>query len=237
MCQKVRDLVYSDRRIQVEEIAQALGISHGSVSTILHDRLGMRKLTARWVPKSLSDTPVAPRASVCSALLKRFRSKDDFLLRLVTVDETWVHYYKAENEAQSRQWVGPEFPRPKKFKTQPSVGKVMATVFWDAKGVIMLDFLPKRSTINGMYYANLLYKLRTAILEKRRGKLSKGILLQQDNGRVPTCKVAMDAVDRKGYDQYHILPIRLTKLLATSFYFQTCKRISVDFISSLMKKS
>ena len=33
--------------IQVEEIAQALGISHGSVSTILHDRLGMRKLTAR----------------------------------------------------------------------------------------------------------------------------------------------------------------------------------------------
>ena len=40
---KVLDLVYSDRRIQMEEIAQALGISHGSVSTILHDRLGMRK--------------------------------------------------------------------------------------------------------------------------------------------------------------------------------------------------
>ena len=37
MCEKVRDLVYSDRRIQVEEIGQALGISHGSVSTILHD--------------------------------------------------------------------------------------------------------------------------------------------------------------------------------------------------------
>ena len=47
MCKKVRDLVYSDRQIQVEEIAQALIISHGSVSTILHDRLGMRKLTAR----------------------------------------------------------------------------------------------------------------------------------------------------------------------------------------------
>ena len=44
---KVRDLVYSEKRIQVEEIAQAFGISHGSVSTILHDRLDMRKLTAR----------------------------------------------------------------------------------------------------------------------------------------------------------------------------------------------
>ena len=113
----------------MEEIAQALGISHGSVSTILHDR---------------------------------FRSKDDFLLRLVTVDETWVHYYEPENKAQSRQWVGPGSPRPKKFKTQPSAGKVKATVFWDAKGVIM-DFLPKRSTITGVYYANLLDQLRTAV--------------------------------------------------------------------------
>ena len=79
MCKKVQDLVYSDRRIQVEEIAQVLGISHGSVSTILHDRLGMRKLTARWVPKSLSDEQMATRASVCSALLKLFRSKAFFL--------------------------------------------------------------------------------------------------------------------------------------------------------------
>ena len=104
---------------------------------------------------------MATRASVCSALLKRFRSKDDFLLRLVTVDETWVHYYEPENKAHSRQWVGLWSPRPKKFKTQPSAGKEMATVFWDAKGVIMLDFLPKRSTITGVYYANLLDQLRT----------------------------------------------------------------------------
>ena len=64
MCKKVRDLVYSDRRIQVEEIAQALGISHGSVSTILHDRLGMRKLTARWVPKSLGNQKISMQCLV-----------------------------------------------------------------------------------------------------------------------------------------------------------------------------
>ena len=95
----------------MEEIAQALGISRGSVSTILHDRLGIRKLTTRWVPKSFSNEQIATRASVCSAWLKRFRSKYDFLLRLVTVDETWVHYYEhyyeLENKAQSlgRAWV------------------------------------------------------------------------------------------------------------------------------------
>ena len=76
----------------------------------------------------------------------------------------------------------------------------MATVFWDTKGLIMLDFLPKRSTITGVYNANLLDQLRTAIREKCQGKLSKGVLLQQDNARVHTCKVVMDTVERNGYE-------------------------------------
>ena len=115
MCNKVRDLVYSDRRIKVEEIANALYISHGSIPTTLHDCLSMHKLT---VPKSLSDKQMATKASIYSALLKRFRSKeDDFLSRLVAVDETWVHYYEPENKAQSRQSVGPGSLRPKKSKT------------------------------------------------------------------------------------------------------------------------
>ena len=71
LCKKVWDLVYSDRRLQVEEIVPALSISHGRVSTMLHDRLGMHKVMARWVPKSLSDERMATRASVHNALLKR----------------------------------------------------------------------------------------------------------------------------------------------------------------------
>ena len=141
----------------------------------------------------------------------------DFLLRLVTVDETWVHYYESENKAQSRQWVGPGSPRPKKFKTQPSAGKVMAPVFWDAKGVIMLDVLPKRRTITGVYYANLLDQLRTAIRKKRRCKLSKGVLLQQDNAIVYTCKVAIDDVERNGYEL--IPPLAYSLDLAPNDFF------------------
>ena len=93
----------------------------------------------------------------------------------------------------------------------------MATVFWDAQGVIKLDFLAKKSTITGAYYANLLDQLRTAICEKRRSKLSKGILLQQDNARVYTCKIVMDAVERNGYE---LIPQPAYSLdLAPSDYF------------------
>ena len=76
----------------------------------------------------------------------------------------------------------------------------MATVLWDAQGLIMLDFPLKKSTITGAYYENLLDQLRTAIREKRRGKLSKGNLVQQDDARVHICKIAMDVVERNRYE-------------------------------------
>ena len=155
----------------------------------------------------------------------------------MTVDETGVHYYEPENKALSRQWVGPGSTRSKKFKTRPSLARFMATVFWNAKCVIMLDFLPKKDTIIGVYNANLLDQLRTAIHEKRRGKLSKGVLLQQDNARVHTCKVAMDAVERNGYELIPH-PAYSPGLAPSDFFlFPNLKRISVDVISGLTKKS
>ena len=131
---------------------------------------------------------MATRASVCSALLKRFRSKNDFLLCLVTVDEIWVHYYESENKAQEssvgRAWV----PEAKEVQD--------ATICWQGDGHSILG--RKRRYYVGQekynnWSANLSDQLRTSIREKHRGKLSKGVLLQQDNGRVHTCKVAMDA--------------------------------------------
>ena len=63
-----------------------------------------------------------------------------------------------------------------------SAGKVMVTVFREADGVLPVDFLVQRRAINGEYYASLLEQLRVTIMEKRRGKMSKGVRLLQDSG-------------------------------------------------------
>ena len=54
----VRSLVEEDGRLSVCEIAQAVDISVGSAHSILHEELGLRKLSARWVSKA-----IAPRAA------------------------------------------------------------------------------------------------------------------------------------------------------------------------------
>ena len=118
---------------------------------------------------------------------------DDFVDRLVTVDEAWVHHYTPKTKEQSKQWMHHGSPPPKKAKSVPSAGKVMATVFWDAEGILLIDYLEKGKTITGVYYANLITQLRQKIRRLRRGKLQKGVIFHQDNAPAHTSAVAMAA--------------------------------------------
>ena len=51
---KIYDIVLDDSKVIVHELAEGAGISIGSVVKILHEDLGMRKLTAKWVPRLLT---------------------------------------------------------------------------------------------------------------------------------------------------------------------------------------
>ena len=54
MIDKIHDMVLSDRRIKVREIVEATGISQGRVFSILHKKLGVKKILERWVPRLLN---------------------------------------------------------------------------------------------------------------------------------------------------------------------------------------
>ena len=71
MIARVEQVVMEDRRLTVRQIAANTGISLGSVDTILHDDLKMRKVSARWVPRMLTDENKASRVAVCQAMLSR----------------------------------------------------------------------------------------------------------------------------------------------------------------------
>jgi hypothetical protein len=66
----VRDLTEGDRRLTVVEICQELGISYGSVESIIKEQLQFRKISARWVPRLLSDQQKSPnRRKIGSVVL------------------------------------------------------------------------------------------------------------------------------------------------------------------------
>lgn len=205
---QVETAILEDRRITVRQQARNVKISVVSVDKIIHDHLHMRKLPARWVPRLLTPFQKQERVRCSQALLTMCQeNQEEFFDRLITQDKIWFHHYDPETKAQSKQWKHYDSPPPKKACVQPSAGKVMLTVFWDQRGVVMMDFLAKGTTITGTYYASLLQKLREAIKTERRGMLTKGVRLLQDNVPVHNAHVAQTKARSCGYE---ILPHPLT---------------------------
>jgi histone-lysine N-methyltransferase SETMAR len=62
----------------------------------------------------------------------------------------------------------------------------MASVFWDAEGILFIDYLEKGKTITAEYYSNLLTILDGKIHEIRPSLQKKKIIFNQDNA--PTHK-------------------------------------------------
>ncbi|KAJ4441265.1 hypothetical protein ANN_11119 [Periplaneta americana] len=140
-------------------------------------------------------------ASALTFLMRYHTDGDAFLDQIVTGDETWVSHNTPETKRQSRQWHQPSSPKkPKKFKQTLSTQKVMATVFWDRKGVLLLDFMPKGTTINANRYCETLRKLQRAIQNKRRGMLSRGVVLLHDNARPHTAASTRELLDQFGWE-------------------------------------
>ena len=59
------------------------------------------------------------------------------------MDKTWIHHFTSESNRQSAEWTAAGECRPKRPKTQTSAGKAFASVFWDAQGILFIDYLVK----------------------------------------------------------------------------------------------
>ena len=84
-------------------------------------------------------------------------------------------------------------------KTGVSACKVMAVIYGDAEGVLLVDYLDKGHTISGPYYTDLLRQLREKIKQIQRGQLTRGMPFHQDNVPARMSKVAMVAIQKSGF--------------------------------------
>jgi len=148
------------------------------------------------VPSHLTAELKERRVDACQELLERSEAEGDgFLGRIVTGDETWVHYHQTVTNKASKEWRHTSSPKTKKFRKQQSAGKAMVTLFWDERGVILEHYMPRGNTVTSATYADLLKNhLRPATKSKRRGLLSAGVLLQHDNARPHTTRSTVTTI-------------------------------------------
>ena len=125
---------------------------------------------------------IRQRCQSSEQLLEFFlRDPNDFLSRLVTMDETWLYHYDPETKQQSVERQQRGSTHPKKFRTQKSAGKVLASISWDQDDILLIDYLPKGRTINAEYCLSLLMQLKDVLKGKHHRKVTKGVLFLHAN--------------------------------------------------------
>jgi hypothetical protein len=133
----------------------------------LHKEVNTIKLCERKVPLLLKEKKKRTGMKISEQCLERFnKNKIDFVRQFITMDETWICHYTPASKQQSKQWTEAGCSAPKKTRSVPSAGNVMASVFWDVDGILFIDYLKKGKTITGEYYSYLLTRLDKKIVRK-----------------------------------------------------------------------
>jgi hypothetical protein len=119
--------------------------------------------------------------------LKRYRKdNNEFLSHIIrlTGDETWVSFVDVETKEQSAIKAVDahihQISRKSLNKRLPA-RKLVATVFWDSRRVLLVEFMQQGTTISEVYRETL-KKLHRAIQNKRLGMLTYGVVLLHDMG-------------------------------------------------------
>lgn len=153
---RVKEAVDRDRRTTIRQLCEETGFSYGSLQKILTVDLNMRRLSARWVPKILSEHEMETRVRQSQRFLRRYKREGQrFLDRIITTDETWLYYYDPETKQQSSQWKNSDSPPPKKARASRLMGKHMFIEFFDRRGRLLCNAVPLGVTVNAEYYSKV----------------------------------------------------------------------------------
>jgi histone-lysine N-methyltransferase SETMAR len=152
--EEVWKLVHSDRRLSVRMMAEELNLDRETVRKILTEDLGMRKVSAKTVPRILSNDQKQQRPDVCSDLSHQLAKGNNFLDRFITGDESWCFQFDPETKCQSMQWKKSASPRPKMARMSRAQVKTMLICFLDHKGIVHFEFLEQGQTEPAVLFGN-----------------------------------------------------------------------------------
>ncbi|XP_062618459.1 histone-lysine N-methyltransferase SETMAR-like [Saccostrea cucullata] len=196
LVERISNVMERDGRVTVAELASMFDISSGTAFTILSQHLDMKRVSARWIPKLLTDEDKTKRLQLSRAFLRRYSNEDNFLQRIVTTDETWLFHYDPETKQQSSAWKRKSSPPPLKAKVRKSARKNMFIFFMDIRGMLLVHAVPEGQTVNAEYYAQVIRRyLVNAIRKKRPDKQIEEFLLHQDNAPAHRADTTMLELD------------------------------------------
>ena len=104
-------------------------------------------------------------------------------------------------------------------------GKVMASVFWDAHGVLFIDYLKKGKTINSKRYIGQLMRLKNKIGEKRLQMKKTNVLFHQNNAPCQKSLATMAKLNELSFELLSHPPYSPDLALGDYYLFADLKKM------------
>ena len=74
---EIQEFILEDRRVTVETVVRHFGILYGTAQDIMTNKLGMRLVSARWVPRLLLPDQMGQRVKRCHEYCQRYNDEGE----------------------------------------------------------------------------------------------------------------------------------------------------------------
>ena len=198
----VTAMVEEDNRVSLEEIADCVGVHSSTISKILRHKLGYRKVSSRWVPHILTSENKGERVRFCKRMLNIYKKGDSKRLdEIVTGDETWVYMYEPPRKSQNKAWIKKSQSPPQIAQRQWSQKKVLYTVFFNTKGIVLQKPCKRGQTVTGKFYRDsVLSDLKKHYAATRPNTGMRGIKILHDNAPAHKSKLVKEYLAAENID-------------------------------------
>ena len=98
---QIKNFMDKDHRVSIETISAQFDVNVGSVHTIIHEELKMRKICMKFVQRVLREDQKERRCHDSREMVELINSDPAVLDALVICDESWIYCYDPETNRQS----------------------------------------------------------------------------------------------------------------------------------------
>lgn len=158
--EEILSVLNQDNSATLSVMADKLNIHPANLYKRL-DKMGIVRKKSVIVPYKLDLDKRLNRVVFCEHLIQ-YNNYYNFLNTLLTCDEKWIFY--CNDNGRKFYWLAKGTFPPTQSAQHIHMKKVLMTCWWDKKGIVFLDFLPNKTTVNyvkyKIYIRSMLYNLK-----------------------------------------------------------------------------
>jgi histone-lysine N-methyltransferase SETMAR len=186
---KIQQIIDDNPYISLRRMELMLGHSKKALKKIVQEKLGLEKVSTRWVPHILTPDQMHDLVETAELMKKKLlQIQKEGYINLVTGDESWFYL----SYPPSSKWTSSSSSREVVQSPDHYAKKVMITICFSADGLRLIHLLPPHTTMNATIFVDFILKPVETLFSRYPFAPETKLFIHYDNARAHVCKHTSD---------------------------------------------